>query len=950
MNNPHRPSHPQCNTPGYPGESNPQTISKDSRNTANYRGHTHEIERATTEQAGIVKLNNTLTSEAVHEALTAAKGKELADRIQELTQESQNEEINRRLEAALGYLSTRYNAAYPTYARALSRVSVLPNNALVYVVNDPDETKNGLYYVDALSLIKAPFDALSTAFTTDAMRVFQSIMTEAPYTELTYNGVGTYSVSTIKAIVEEFKIEKEEKYLEMFDRVDAAIVQINQVKDVAQGSLDDAVQDFNDQGDVVLSDFRDAVQTIVVDDGVPAQAVVVGDSTLDVFAEKVIQNTVSIADMLAVRNPKNGARFAVTGYHSDSLLGGGDFLYVENSILIADNGVVFDCPDGGKWVRLHKGFVCFYDYGAKSDGTDQSIAIENCIANNYCRRIIQDDGEFIVTRTLKKMLPRTDLKMGASAWIKIVSPTGGVRVFKPAGDSTLVVNVDGNQYPLSGSITDEWIGANNRAISSNAEGHGSESDININVKNVTIKGSKFINIAEPIRSDGSQNWNVERNYFENIKQSCCLSGASALSPVINNKFSKNTCINVGDTACATLQLIGHPTAKIKAVQMINNFAMNTQMRTMGWAFDFEGVNNKGDCSDGIISGNIILQPSTTATLDTSARGGVVAGENTVNTLISNNTVVGKGLGAGINANRSFDTTVSNNKIYDFAGGAITIVGSTGSLVSNNTSVNCGGSTVNQPAIAIMTPATDWLTTNFTVEGNTIKYTSEYVRSGNSPAICVQPESSIAPMNLKSTISGNKIFDPNGTGILIQSTNANPISGITLNDNKVISDYAVQSFQISNAENITVDGFYSRGCTRFRISNCLNGVRLKNLDVESTVNAIGLLRSNNVEISDSRLISPNSTYFEDSSQFSDTSKGNKLVRISGTRRTTNKGQRLAATSGVTIAHGIVLTPTEINITPMTADITSWYISEVGLTSFKFNFVGPSTADFMWKAEV
>lgn len=88
---------------------------------------------------------------------------------------------------------------------------------------------------------------------------------------------------------------------------DAAIAQIQNAKDSAQGLLNNSVQEFNEQGDVVLSDFRDAVQTIVVDDGVPAQAVAVGDSTLDQIIPKVgapysDKYTYNIGDEVALEN------------------------------------------------------------------------------------------------------------------------------------------------------------------------------------------------------------------------------------------------------------------------------------------------------------------------------------------------------------------------------------------------------------------------------------------------------------------------------------------------------------------------------------------------------------------------------------------------------------------------------------------------------------------------
>lgn len=658
----------------------------------------------------------------------------------------------------------------------------------------------------------------------------------------------------------------------------------------------------------------------------------------------------SIADLLNIRNPADKSIANAIGYYINSNVGGGKFLYSSSSVLVPDNGIVFDCPDGGKWIRLHKGTVSFDDYGAKRDGTDQSVAIENCISNIYCRCIEQESGEFIVSRTLKKMLPRTNIKMHPDSLIKIVSLVGGVRLFMPADDSDLQLQVDGNQYPLSGNIQDEWVGVNNIAVASFADGYNYGYGGNYNVKNVKITNSKFVNIAQPIRNDGAMDWLIVGNYFENIKQSCCLMGASNESPVRNNKFSHNTSINIGDTACATFQLIGNTIAKIKAVQMTNNFAINTQMRTMGCSFDFEGVENVGDCTDGLISGNIVIQESQLPTMDTVGRGGVITGANVSDTLISNNIVVGKGLNYGIVVSFSHNVSILGNMVRDFPGGGISILGTTGSIVAGNTLTNCGSSDTNKAAIAVMTQAASVLTKDFTVRNNTIEYDDSYIRTGTSSAICVDAAGSILASNLKSSIDGNKIFNPNGAGISIISTNSTPISGITLNNNKVMSDYEVRSFQISNAENITVDGFYSRGCQRFRISNCLNGIRLKNLDIESTVNAVSVITSTRVEISDSRLVSPNGTYFEDASMFSDTTKGNKLTRITGTRRTENKGKHLSGATGVTIPHGLVLTPEFIELTWLVSGITSYHVSDINATNFKVNFVGAASADLMWKAEV
>lgn len=59
----------------------PSKITATSQNSAVSNTHTHEIDKASTSVAGIVKLNNTLTSDAQNEALTAAQGKALSEQI-----------------------------------------------------------------------------------------------------------------------------------------------------------------------------------------------------------------------------------------------------------------------------------------------------------------------------------------------------------------------------------------------------------------------------------------------------------------------------------------------------------------------------------------------------------------------------------------------------------------------------------------------------------------------------------------------------------------------------------------------------------------------------------------------------------------------------------------------------------------------------------------------------
>ena len=62
-------------------KTTPKKITASTTNVTDQNGHTHEIEKASTSIAGVVKLNDSLTSTVTNEALTARQGKVLNDKI-----------------------------------------------------------------------------------------------------------------------------------------------------------------------------------------------------------------------------------------------------------------------------------------------------------------------------------------------------------------------------------------------------------------------------------------------------------------------------------------------------------------------------------------------------------------------------------------------------------------------------------------------------------------------------------------------------------------------------------------------------------------------------------------------------------------------------------------------------------------------------------------------------
>lgn len=179
----------------------PRTLTDQTTNDSTEQGHTHELQHASEEHAGIVKVIDSLKSNDKLSALSAAQGKALHDLITQLAPESDITDLNRRLEVALSYLSTRYTAAYATLENAEKNLKRHPENALIYVVNDPELDNTGLWIIQGGVLTKAPYDALASASASEIMRTFHTIMTAEPNTTVEYLGRSYISLSTLPALI-----------------------------------------------------------------------------------------------------------------------------------------------------------------------------------------------------------------------------------------------------------------------------------------------------------------------------------------------------------------------------------------------------------------------------------------------------------------------------------------------------------------------------------------------------------------------------------------------------------------------------------------------------------------------------------------------------------------------------------------------------------------------------
>lgn len=95
----------------------PSTITDSSINEAKGTTHTHAIDEASTEQRGIVRLNNTLTSESTDQALTANQGKVLDGKVKSVA-DLLNDMFEKVTKNGKTYIKTKYGFASEQFVSA----------------------------------------------------------------------------------------------------------------------------------------------------------------------------------------------------------------------------------------------------------------------------------------------------------------------------------------------------------------------------------------------------------------------------------------------------------------------------------------------------------------------------------------------------------------------------------------------------------------------------------------------------------------------------------------------------------------------------------------------------------------------------------------------------------------------------------------------------------------
>jgi len=103
-------------------KTTPKKITASTTNVTDQNGHTHEIEKASTSIAGVVKLNDSLTSNATDEALTARQGKVLSEKVEQAVRkvESTKSDISAQFTQSIQSMRTEITSLFEWYEGKLT--------------------------------------------------------------------------------------------------------------------------------------------------------------------------------------------------------------------------------------------------------------------------------------------------------------------------------------------------------------------------------------------------------------------------------------------------------------------------------------------------------------------------------------------------------------------------------------------------------------------------------------------------------------------------------------------------------------------------------------------------------------------------------------------------------------------------------------------------------------
>ncbi|NIJ18479.1 parallel beta-helix repeat protein [Sphingomonas naasensis] len=542
-------------------------------------------------------------------------------------------------------------------------------------------------------------------------------------------------------------------------------------------------------------------------------------------------------------------------------------------------------------------------FGATGDGTTvdtQAInrAIAACSSGDTLYFppgiYLVDNSEIIVSShgdtSLRPLPDGVNIFMEGGAWAKRAPAANDVIFFTCDGNNTLQVNVDGDEFP--GSMTGAWPAGSSTfgVFARTADG-------------VRVVQSRFKNIkGYGIQMRGGSRWVVSGCDFYRIG----LSGAlfQNLAPVRHCIVSNCTFEDMGDTAAA-FSPMADETSDISLNIITGCTARNTNYRTAGFAFDFEGGYYTGTYHHNLIIGCTVEQTQG----DAVAQGGV-----TINLLNESSAIIGcvcKGrtTGAltsdvGISVPGTTGILVEGNLVENFRGGGVYADGAATPTINANRIKNCGEGS--SPLYSTILLAYLFGSTGAVVTGNSIECDTAYTYGGNGgAAIFARRFNANNVTDL--VIQSNRIRNPIGFGIEVFGFSGgssytgrvtiknNVIAGdgsstVFLN-NPIFANYVVGLCIKDNEVHETKYGFDLTGSTNIQVV----GNTIENLTTSPTIAAgINLTSTDKATVEKNKL---NATF---TSKLVTTSATNLVVgENSGIALTNAVDDAAAAAAGVTI---------------------------------------------------
>ena len=284
----------------------------------------------------------------------------------------------------------------------------------------------------------------------------------------------------------------------------------------------------------------------------------------------------SIADLLAIQNPKDGDYIFVKSYHLGLGKGGGVFVYDSTKANINNTGTII-----GGWVRLYSGAIHFDWFGCKADGVfDDWDAINNAINSKASTAYLSDwnntsirttgsfefsEGIYRITKPIL-LPPYTRIKGAGNRWYFAGETKYSNTTIKP--DFTDIYNF-AFQSANYVTATGQLIGVDQNYTGSLIDSKSVTSTLGIQLSDMTIE--PVSKILGAIRLVGSARSRLSNIHVTNVDMGVVMNSSWSSYVDVTTQHDKVGLL-IG-WSCNNCEVRGYYTGTTKAV-LPNNFWRN----------------------------------------------------------------------------------------------------------------------------------------------------------------------------------------------------------------------------------------------------------------------------------------------------------------------------------------------------------------------------------------